>query len=57
MNRDDSDGSNSDGSNSSSSNDGEHDHFGSECSSDDEALAAVGELMCAVKKIIVYLFP
>ena len=50
MNRDDSDGI-------SSSNDGEHDHFGSECS-DDEALAAVGELMCAVKKnIIVYLFP
>ncbi len=49
MSRDDSDGS--------SSNDGEHDHFGSECS-DDEALAAVGELlMCAVKNIIVYLFP
>lgn len=47
MNRDDSDGS-------SSSNDGEHDHFGSECS-DDEALAAVGELM--LKNIIVYLFP
>lgn len=51
MNRDDSDGSSS-----SSSNDGEHDHFGSECS-DDEALAAVGELMCAVKNIIVHLFP